>query len=69
MLAKPASLPPIVMVTRSVPAFRADNWLFSTSAVVAPEHAANWNDETAWPLTHSCGYPRGLRKQFPLAGS
>ena len=38
-LAKPASLPPIVMLTSVVLALSADTWLLSTSAVVAPEHA------------------------------
>ena len=38
-LEKPASLPPIVMLTSVVLALSADTWLLSTSAVVAPEHA------------------------------
>src|SRR5271156_4089931 len=38
-LEKPASLPPIVMLTSVVLALSADTWLLSTSAVVAPEQA------------------------------
>jgi hypothetical protein len=40
----PASLPPMEIVTRVVPALSALTWLFSTSAVTAPEHAANVSD-------------------------
>jgi hypothetical protein len=39
MLAKPASLPTMVMLTSVVPAPRAETWLLSTSEVVAPEQA------------------------------
>ena len=38
-LAKPASLPPMVMLTSVVLALSADTWLLRTSAVVAPEQA------------------------------
>jgi hypothetical protein len=37
----PASFPPMVIVTKSVAAPTAEIWLASTSAVVAPEQAAN----------------------------
>jgi hypothetical protein len=37
----PTSLPPIVIVTKSVEAFSELIWLASTPAVVAPEQATN----------------------------
>jgi hypothetical protein len=38
---KPASLPPMVMLTSVVDALRDESWLLMTLLVVAPEHAAN----------------------------
>jgi hypothetical protein len=38
---KPASLPPIVMLTRVVDELSDESWLPMTSPVVAPAHAAN----------------------------
>ena len=38
---KPASFPPMVIVTMSVVGFRAEIWLARTSAVLAPEQATN----------------------------
>jgi hypothetical protein len=46
VLAKPTSLPPMVMVTRSVFAFSGVSWLASTSLVVAPPQATKPNDVT-----------------------
>ena len=43
-LEKPASLPPIVMLTSVVLALSADTWLLSTSAVVAPAQATETNE-------------------------
>src|SRR2546430_16262205 len=41
---KPASLPPMVMLTSVVAALSADSWLLITSAVVAPAQAAETNE-------------------------
>jgi hypothetical protein len=52
-LEKPASLPPIVMLTSVVLALSADTWLLSTSAVVAPAQASETN-ETGDPAPAHC---------------
>ena len=46
--AKPASLPPTVMVTRAVEELRPPSWFARTSPVRAPEHAAKVNEDGAW---------------------
>jgi hypothetical protein len=65
---KPTSLPPTVTLTRVVDALSAESWLFMTSVVAAPLHAANVN-EASWVMcvtAHSSGYPWVLRSQDPL---
>ena len=52
---KPASLPPIVMLTRVVDALSEDSWLLMTSLVVAPEHAAKVNAAGESGLAHRAG--------------
>lgn len=52
---KPASLPPIVMLTRVVDALSDDSWLLMTSLVVAPEHAANVNAAGALAVAQRAG--------------
>jgi hypothetical protein len=54
-LEKPASLPPMVMLTSVVLALRADTWLLRTSAVVAPEHATDTNEAGEWASAHCSG--------------
>ena len=54
-LEKPASLPPIVMLTSVVLALSADTWLLSTSAVVAPEQAAEMKVAGELAATHCSG--------------
>src|ERR1700733_5198045 len=54
-LEKPASLPPIVMLTSVVLALSADTWLPRTSAVVAPEQATETNEAGALALAHFSG--------------
>jgi hypothetical protein len=51
-LEKPASLPPIVMLTSVVPLFSAETWLDMTSAVVAPEQATNVNEAGELAAAH-----------------
>jgi hypothetical protein len=68
-VAKPASLPPIVMVTRFVPAVRPPSWLARTPSVVAPPHATKVKLATACAVAQSGAYDCGLRSQLPLAGS
>jgi hypothetical protein len=51
-LEKPASLPPIVMLTSVVPLFSDETWLEFTSDVVAPEQATNVKDAGEWLLAH-----------------
>jgi hypothetical protein len=51
--ANPTSLPPMVMLTRSVLALSEPSWLASTSLVVAPPQAAKLNDDTSWVLAQS----------------
>src|ERR1044072_8714296 len=53
--AKPASLPPMEMVTSAVSDVTAETWLLSTSLVTAPEQAANANDEGPFAWAQSCG--------------
>src|SRR5680860_650116 len=55
-LEKPASLPPIVIVTQSVPLVRLDTWLLRTFVVVAPEHAANTRSVLGRCVSTSDGY-------------
>ena len=43
-LEKPASLPPIEMLTRVVPAFSAASWPLRTSEVLAPLQATETKD-------------------------
>ena len=54
-LEKPASLPPIVMLTSVVLALSADTWLLSTSAVVAPAQATETNEAGALAPAHCSG--------------
>ena len=54
-LEKPASLPPIVMLTSVVPALSADTWLLMTSAVVAPAQATETNEAGELPPAHCPG--------------
>ena len=54
-LEKPASFPPIVMLTSVVLALSADTWLLSTSAVVAPEQAAEVKVAGELAATHCSG--------------
>ena len=54
-LEKPASLPPIVMLTSVVPALSAATWLLVTSAVVAPEQATELKLAGAWASAHCSG--------------
>ena len=44
VLEKPASLPPMVRLTRVVLALSADTWPLITSAVVAPAQATETNE-------------------------
>src|SRR6266516_376166 len=64
-LTKPASLPPMVMVTRVVLGLRLPSWLLRTSSVLAPLHAAKVKLATVWPATQSGAYARGVREQLP----
>src|SRR6202012_382120 len=68
-LAKPASLPPIVMLTSVVRSLRADSWLVRTVAVVAPAQATETNDAGWYRLAHSCGKAFALRSQARPAGA
>ena len=65
-LEKPASLPPIEIVTRLVEAFSGPSWLLSTSWVFAPEQATKLS---VWPIRGAtlAGYACGLRWQPPLS--
>ena len=54
-LEKPASLPPIVMLTSVVPALSADTWPPSTSAVVAPAQATETNETGDSAAAHCSG--------------
>jgi hypothetical protein len=63
---KPASLPPIVMLTRVVDALSDESWLLMTSLVLAPEHAANVNDAGELAFPHRGAYALGLWTQDPL---
>ncbi len=65
-LEKPASLPPMVMLTSVVLALSADTWLLRTSAVVAPEHATETNEAGELASAHCSGYAFVLRSQLPL---
>jgi hypothetical protein len=53
--AKPASLPPMLIVTSAVSAVTAPIWLARTSPVLAPEQATNENADGALELAQSCG--------------
>jgi hypothetical protein len=52
---KPASLPPIVMLTSVVPVLSAATWPLMTSDVVAPAQATELNDEGEWLPAHCSG--------------
>jgi hypothetical protein len=52
---KPASLPPIVKLTRVVEELSVDSWLSMTSGTVAPEHAWNENGAAWLADAHSAG--------------
>jgi hypothetical protein len=65
-LAKPASLPPMVMLTSVVLALSADTWLLITSAVAAPEQATETNDAGELAPAHCSGKAFVLRSQLPL---
>jgi len=54
-LEKPASFPPIVMLTSMVPALSADTWLLITSEVVAPAQAAKTNEAGELAAAHCSG--------------
>src|SRR5215472_9767360 len=54
-LEKPASLPPIVMLTSVVPALSADTWPLITSEVVAPAHATETNEAGVLAPAHCSG--------------
>ena len=54
-LEKPASLPPIVMLTRVVPALSAGTWLLITSEVVAPAQATKTNEAGELAAAHCSG--------------
>ena len=54
-LEKPASLPPIVMLTSVVPALSADTWLLITSEVVAPAQATETNEAGELAAAHCSG--------------
>src|ERR1700751_5050410 len=64
---KPASLPPIVMLTSVVLPLSADTWLSITSEVVAPAQAAKTNEAGERDAAHCSGYALVLRSQLPLA--
>src|SRR5580704_11917836 len=63
-LEKPASLPPIVMLTSVVLALSADTWLLSTSAVVAPEQATETKLVGELASAHCSGKAFVLRSQL-----
>jgi hypothetical protein len=65
-LEKPASLPPIVMLTSVLLALSADTWVAWTSAVVAPEQATEAKLVGEFAPAHCSGYAFALRSQFPL---
>ena len=52
---KPASLPPMVMLTRVVLALSDDTWLLTTSLVVAPAQATKLNEAGLFALAHCWG--------------
>ena len=54
-LEKPASLPPIVMLTSVVPALSADTWPLITSEVVAPAQATETNEAGELAPAHCSG--------------
>jgi hypothetical protein len=66
VLAKPASLPPIVMLTSVVLALSAETWLLRTSDVVAPEQATETKEVGELAAAHRSGYALALRSQLPL---
>ena len=51
----PASLPPIVMLTRLVRALSAASWPSRTPEVVAPSQATVVNEAVAWWRAHCAG--------------
>jgi multisubunit Na+/H+ antiporter MnhC subunit len=55
VLAKPASLPPIVMLTSVVLGLSAETWLLRTSAVVAPEQATETKEVGELAAAHCSG--------------
>ena len=52
---KPASLPPMVMLTSVVAALSADTWLLTTSEVVAPAQATETNEAGELAAAHCSG--------------
>jgi hypothetical protein len=54
-VAKPASLPPIVMLTSVVLGLSADTWVLRTSDVAAPEHATETNEAGELASAHCSG--------------
>ena len=52
---KPASLPPMVMLTSVVAALSADTWLLITSEVVAPAQATETNEAGELAAAHCSG--------------
>jgi hypothetical protein len=54
-LEKPASLPPIVMLTSVVPGPSADTWPLITSDVVAPAQATETNEAGELAAAHCSG--------------
>src|SRR5260370_40604596 len=63
---KPASLPPIVMLTSVVAALSADTWPLITSEVVAPAQATETNDAGELALAHCSGKAIVRRSKLPL---
>jgi hypothetical protein len=61
---KSASLPPIVIVTRSVAADSAPGWESRTLLVVAPAHAENEKLAVPCCAARSAGYARDERSQL-----
>src|SRR5580704_11003572 len=66
MLAKPTSLPPMVIDTSVAELVTEEIWLLRTSLVFAPEQAAKVKADGLSALSHSWAYALALRLQEPL---
>ena len=64
VVTKPASLPPIVIVTGSVPAVSPPSWELRTLLVVAPAQAANAKLAVPCWAAHNAGYDSEERWQL-----